>query len=181
MFSNGKTVSGRNIKSFPHSVFGIIFYFNLTFCSHEKSHSKLWLVFKLIETFPSWCANRFCPSLCSTQWHLSACPLVFGCTGRSFRELHTIFWQAAYLCDRKQQQQSTVQLPQSSQEELIFPLSAFLWGFVVNVRTALRESDRFVCVFHSQWRASSRPPSKAWSASFFYSPHMGRGGGNLMR
>lgn len=52
--------------------------------------------------------------------------------------------QTTVFCATEGKQQSTVQLPQSCQEELIFFFSLFPWGFAVAVRTARRKSDRHV-------------------------------------
>lgn len=93
-------------------------------------------------------------------------PSVFGCTGRSYRskpDLQT----TAFLRATEGEQRSTVELPQSCQEELISLFSLSPWGFVVDVRTCMKKSQPDMFIFHLWRRASSRAPNNTQSAFFF--------------
>lgn len=179
---NSETISSRNIKSI--SLFRICFCFCLfSFQAHVwfSCRIPLWTAFKLIERLSSCCANRFFyPALFGYQRH-------FGCTGRSFVALHTIFRRAAFfVCEgRQQQQQSAISRPPATVKSTganFPPLGTPLRGFAINVKSALRESDWFVSCSRQQ-RASSRPPKQsAISKSFFISsPHVSSRGRILRR
>lgn len=161
--------NSADIKCSTHSAF--VSYFSnsdFTACTHEMSPSEWWRVFQLFACFPPGVQTEpaFCLLNVSSSVAFVMHPSVFGCTGRSYRSKHDL-QTTAFLCATEGKQRSTAELPQSCQEELIFPFSLSPWGFVVDVRTCMKKSQPDMFIFHLWRRASSRAPNNTQSAFFF--------------
>lgn len=130
--------------------------------------------------FPTWCTDRACltsvfvvSSVAFVIHHLLCVWLRGTQLRRTEHDLQTTATEG--------KQQSTVELPQSCQEELIFLFSSFSMGLLLLMSELCEESQTDMFILHLRRQASSRAPNNHGLHSSFFSFTVGRGREILMR